>query len=350
MRFAGVIKYFAAFTIPGHAFIALYFQGIWVFLTPVYAFLFLSAIEMILPLNTKNKSALEEELSKKDPLYDLVLFLNVPVQYAIVIYFLFTVTNQQLLWWEILGMVISTGICCGVIGINVAHELGHRKSKTERILSKSLLLTSLYMHFIIEHNKGHHKRVSTDDDPSSARLNEPIYAFFFRTIIGSYVSAWHIQLKELKDNNHTFFSLQNEMGLFFLLQLGVLIFIFIIFSPITMLLFILACMLGILLLESVNYIEHYGLRRKLAASGNYERVQPWHSWNSDHVIGRLVLYELTRHSDHHFMASRKYQILRHLDDAPQLPAGYPAMIILSLFPPLFFRIMNPRVEKVFLSH
>ncbi len=350
MRFTGVIKYLAAFTIPGCAFIALYLQGPWVFLTPFYAFIFLSVIEMILPLNTKNKSALEEDITKKNSLYDLVLYLNVPLQYAIVIYFLFSVTHQSLQWWEIVGMVISTGICCGVIGINVAHELGHRKSKLDRILSKSLLFTSQYMHFIIEHNKGHHKNVSTIDDPSSARLNEPVYTFFFRTIIGSYISAWQIQNKELKDNSNSFFSFQNEMGLFFILQIGSLIAIYFLFSPLTMVLFILASLFGILLLESVNYIEHYGLQRKRSESGNYERVQPWHSWSSDHVIGRLVLYELTRHSDHHFMASRKYQILRHLNEAPQLPAGYPAMIILSLIPPLFFKVMNPRVEKVSLSH
>lgn len=345
-----MLKYLVAFTIPGCAFIAMHFQGIWVFLTPVYAFLFLAAIEMILPLNTKNKSAMEEEIAKKDPLYDMILYLNVPVQYAIVFYFLNTITYQSLTWWELTGMVISTGICCGVIGINVAHELGHRKSKGERFLSKALLLTSLYMHFIVEHNKGHHKRVSTEDDPSSARLNEPIYSFFFRTIIGSYFSAWHIQLKELKESGHTFLSYRNEMVIFFLLQFVFVIGIALLFSLQTMFLFLIASLIGILLLESVNYIEHYGLRRKLSTSGNYERVQPWHSWNSDHVIGRLVLYELTRHSDHHFLASRKYQILRHLDDAPQLPAGYPAMIILSLVPPLFFKVMNPRVDKVSLSH
>ena len=350
MRITGVLKYLVAFTIPACAFIAMYFQGIWVFLTPVYAFFFLAAIEMILPLNTKNKSALEEEIAKKDPLYDMILYLNVPIQYCIVFYFLNTITYQTITWWEITGMVISTGICCGVIGINVAHELGHRKSKRERILSKALLLTSLYMHFIVEHNKGHHKRVSTEDDPSSARLNEPIYSFFFRTIIGSYISAWHIQLKELKEEGHSFLSYRNEMAVFFLLQSGFIIGLALIFSLQAMFLFLIASLIGILLLESVNYIEHYGLRRKLSTSGNYERVQPWHSWNSDHVIGRLVLYELTRHSDHHFLASRKYQILRHLDVAPQLPAGDPAMIILSLFPPLFFKVMNPRVEKVSLSH
>ncbi len=350
MKVMRLLKYFAGFTIPLCAFLAMYLQGFWVFLTPVYAFFFLAALEMILPINKYNKNALEEEVAKKDKLYDIILFLNVPVQYAIIYYFLYTVTYVELNAWEITGIVISTGICCGVIGINVAHELGHRKSKLERFLSKTLLLTSLYMHFIIEHNKGHHKHVSTDDDPSSARLNEPIYTFFFRTIIGSYFSAWNIQMRELKEKHASFLSFKNEMLLFTIIQISALILIALVFTPITALLFIGAALGGILLLESVNYIEHYGLKRKLAESGNYERVQPWHSWNSDHVIGRLVLYELTRHSDHHYLASRKYQVLRHLDEAPQLPAGYPAMILMSLVPPLFFKIMNPRVGKILLSH
>lgn len=350
MRIAGVLKYFAGFTIPLCAFLALYFQGIWVFVTPFYAFLFLSALEMMLPLNKKNLSEMEESIAKKDPLYDFVLYLNVPVQYGIVIYFLFLVNQQLLTGWETAGIILSTGICCGVIGINVAHELGHRKNPLERIMAKSLLLTSLYMHFIIEHNKGHHKMVSTQNDPSSARLNEPIYLFYFRTIFGTYFSAWKIQKRELREQKKHFFSKQNEMLIFLILQISVLILISFIFSLQTMLFFLIAAVIGILLLESVNYIEHYGLRRNITVSGNYERVQPWHSWNSDHMIGRLVLYELTRHSDHHYMTSRKYQILRHLDEAPQLPAGYPAMILLSLFPPLFFRIMNRRVKKVSLSH
>jgi len=345
MRTIKILKYLVGYTIPLAAVAGIYLQGAFVFITPLYAFVLLPFIELIIPVNNRNFSALEEEVAKKDRLYDWFLYLHVPLQFAVVFYFLHTIFAAQLAGWEILGMIISVGICCGVIGINVAHELGHRKSKVEQFLAKMLLLTSLYMHFIIEHNKGHHKRVSTLDDPSSARLNEPVYTFYFRTIFGSIKSAVDIQQKELKVSKQSIFSLGNALGWFFVIEILWLVLIASIFSFQTMLIYLPAALIGMLLLESVNYIEHYGLRRELMDSGLYERVQPWHSWNSNHVIGRLVLYELTRHSDHHYLASRKYQVLRHLDTAPQLPAGYPAMIIMALIPPLYFHVMNPLVAK-----
>ncbi len=350
MHLKKILKYTVGFTIPICAALAISFGGIWVFLTPFYAFFFLAALEMLMPLSKKNMSEIEEEVNKKDPVYDWMLYLNVPVQFGLLFYFLYTISHQQLYWWELSGLILSMGICCGVIGINVAHELGHRKSIFERFLAKSLLLTSLYMHFIIEHNKGHHKKVGTEHDPSSALLNENIYAFYFRTIFGSIKSAREIQKSELQADAKKTISFSNELLLFFIIELFFIIITAILFEWQTAIFFIIASIIGILLLESVNYIEHYGLRRKIAPSGNYERVQPWHSWNSDHMVGRLVLYELTRHSDHHYLSSRKYQILRRLEEAPQLPAGYPAMILLSLVPPLFFKVMNPRVEKVMATH
>jgi alkane 1-monooxygenase len=346
MRVTQVLKYLAGYTIPLSAGLSFYFLGIYSFLTPVYAFGLLPFIELIIPVNNKNLSAVEEEMAKKDPVYDWLLYLHVPIQYGMLIWFLFIVTNVPLQGFELIGVILSMGTCCGVIGINVAHELGHRKNPGEQLLAKALLLTSLYMHFIIEHNKGHHKNVSTPNDPSSARLNEPLYLFYFRTITGTVRSAWEIQLQELTAQKKSFFSFSNNMFYFQCIQLTLLLAITFIFSFQTMLYFLLAASIGILLLEAVNYIEHYGLRREKAASGMYERVQPWHSWNSDHVIGRVVLYELTRHSDHHYMASRKYQVLRHADEAPQLPAGYPAMILLALIPPAYFRVMNPMIKKI----
>jgi alkane 1-monooxygenase len=106
-----------------------------------------------------------------------------------------------------------------------------------------------------------------------------------------------------------------------------------------------AAFMGMLMLETVNYIEHYGLQRKLGASGQYERAMPHHSWNSDHVVGRLMLFELSRHSDHHYLASRKYQVLRHHDNAPQMPTGYPGMMLLALVPPLWFSIMHKKIKE-----
>lgn len=344
------LKYFAAYSIPISAFLSLYFGGYATFICIFYAFGILPIIELIVPVSETNLNKAEEEVIKKDLFYDLLLYLNIPMLFGIIFYFLFLITHDNYKWWELTGMVTAIGICCGVCGINVAHELGHRVNNKDQFLAKTLLLGSLYMHFIIEHNRGHHKHVSTDDDPASAKLNEPVYYFWMRTVVFSFISAWNIEKKELQKQEKNIFSYQNEMLRFIFIQLIFLIIIAIFFSLQAMFLFIASACIGILLLETINYIEHYGLRRKKSASGNYERVMPWHSWNSNHYIGRICLYELTRHSDHHYLASRKYQTLRHLQEAPQLPAGYPAMMLLTLIPPVWFLIMNKRIDAISKAH
>jgi alkane 1-monooxygenase len=248
--------------------------------------------------------------------------------------------------WDRAGRIGAMGILCGSFGINVAHELGHRVNRFEQFLAKSLLLTSLYMHFFTEHNKGHHKRVATPEDPSSARYGEMIYTFWFRTVIMGYLSAWHIANEECIKKGRSPLSIHNEMIRFQLIQLSLMALIYWAFGGWVLLYFLAAAGMGILLLETVNYIEHYGLQRKATGEGKYERAMPEHSWNSDHMIGRLFLFELSRHSDHHYLASRKYQILRHHDEAPQMPTGYPGMMLLSLLPPAWFAVMNPRIKKM----
>jgi alkane 1-monooxygenase len=230
------------------------------------------------------------------------------------------------------------GIMCGVFGINVAHELGHSAKIFDRIIARVLLSTSLYMHFYVEHNKGHHKWVATNQDPATARKNESIYSFWFRVIPGSYVSAWKISINECKRANRPL--LLSETFMYTLLQLFICVVIFI-WNPLALLLFIIASVLGIMLLETVNYIEHYGLIRNKINDNRYEKVAPEHSWNSDHILGRAVLFELSRHSDHHANPERSYQDLRSLETSKQLPFGYPAMIVLALFPRRWFQVMNP---------
>jgi len=214
------------------------------------------------------------------------------------------------------------------------------------LMAKALLLTALYTHFFIEHNRGHHKHVATDKDPASARFGESIYAFWLRSVTGSYRNAWRLESKRLQRQGLPFWSWRNEMIRFQVYQVLYLALVGLIFGW-QMIGYALAiAVFGFLLLESVNYIEHYGLRRKEIAPGRYEKVQPWHSWNSNHEMGRIFLYELTRHSDHHYKASRKYQILRHFDESPQLPFGYPTSIVISLIPPLWFALMNGRVKRM----
>lgn len=201
------------------------------------------------------------------------------------------------------------------------------------------------MHFFIEHNRGHHKNVSTDEDPASSRYGETLYAFFIRSVRDGWLSAWHLERKRLDRASQPFWSLQNEMLRFQIIQVLLLIIILLCCNWQTMLFFIGSAIIGFLLLETVNYIEHYGLRRKRIDGKYYERTLPIHSWNSNHPLGRILLFELTCHSDHHYMASRQYQVLRHFEESPQMPTGYPGIMVLSFFPPLWFKVMHQQIEK-----
>lgn len=338
------LKYLLVFSLPVLAYVSFTSTGWLTFAPMLEAFLLVPFLELFFKPNPDNISKEEEEIRKADPIYDLLVYLVVPIQFYFVWFFCGVIGEPGLSTWDVIGRVTSMGLLCGVIGINVAHELGHRSTWYERLMAKSLLLTSLYMHFYIEHNKGHHRNVSTREDPSSARLGESLYVFWVRSVALSYVSAWKLEAERLEKKGSSPFSIWNEMIWFQLIQVGLLGLIYFLFGGWVLLYFVLAATMGFLLLETVNYIEHYGLERKLVESG-YERVMPTHSWNSDHVVGRLMLFELSRHSDHHFIASRKYQILRHMDESPQMPTGYPGMMLLATVPPLWFWIMNNQLRK-----
>lgn len=311
----------------------------------LYAWVFIPLVELIISPRTENLGVAEEQVAKDDSMYDIWLYLVLPLQYAALTLFLFSLKDQSLTTGELIGRIFVMGLLCGTFGINVGHELGHRKNLYERNIAKALLLTSLYMHFYIEHNKGHHKNVSTKEDPSSARRGESVYQFYFRSVILSYVSAWKIAADDQRKKRFPIIHYTNQMLQFQSLQLLFIAAIYIIFGTTIMLYFICAASIGFLLLETVNYIEHYGLERKKTETG-YERAMPHHSWNSSHILGRLMLFELSRHSDHHYLASRKYQVLRHHEEAPQMPTGYPGMMILSLLPPLWFAVMNKKIDAM----
>lgn len=341
-----VFKYLSPCLLYTGAIIAFSAQGFAVWLPLVYTWFFIPLLELAVRPDASNLSQAEEELAKKNRLYDYLLYLIVPLQFVALGIFIYIITFVVQPAIDIAGKTMVMGLLCGTFGINVGHELGHRVNRFEQLLAKALLLTSLYMHFFIEHNKGHHKRVATPEDPSSARYGEPLYAFWLRSIAFSYLSAWQIAAADTKKKGYKVLSLHNEMIQFHLLQLSFVTMVVFFFGWMTGLLFVAAALQGILLLETVNYIEHYGLQRKEIATGKYERAMPEHSWNSNHVIGRVMLFELSRHSDHHYLASRKYQLLRHHDYSPQMPTGYPGMMLLSLVPPLWFKVMNRRIKKL----
>ncbi|CAN5318763.1 alkane 1-monooxygenase [soil metagenome] len=341
------VKYLSPVVVYVLAFFAFTFTGWVTAIALLYAWILLPVAELILPADSKNLEEAETEIAKADKTYDYLLYLFVVLQYAAVIYFLFSMKNiGQLHTWEIAARIGTMGLLCGTFGINIGHELGHRVNILEQRLASAALLTSLYMHFKIEHNKGHHFRVATPDDPASARYNEPVYLFYFRTIIFSYLSAWQIANSEMKKKGLPVFHLKNSMIQVHLIQLLYVSCIAFVFGWDITLYYLTAALIGIILLETVNYIEHYGLQRRKTAADRYERAMHEHSWNSNHILGRIMLFELSRHSDHHFKASRKYQLLQHHDNSPQLPTGYPGSMILSLIPPAWFYVMNRRIKNI----
>jgi alkane 1-monooxygenase len=320
-----LLSYLFTLVIPISVHINLVKSGSFSFLALIVSYAVLPLLELMLPQPKENPKELGSSLS-----FDALLYLVTLYHFFLVVIYGATFSTE-LLWWEHLGRTLALGISCGVIGINVAHELGHRKERPHQITAFLLLATSLYTQFFIEHNKGHHRHVATLKDPATARLNESLYVFIVRSMMGTLRGAFKL-------DRQLFFL---GMGLHLLL-IGVFYFFV---GPQAALGFIGAALFGAANLEAVNYIEHYGLLRNINPSGRPEKVQPHHSWNSNHYLGRKILFELTRHSDHHAHASRPYYDLRNFEEAPVLPTGYPGMMVLSLVPPLFFKVMNPRVEK-----
>ncbi len=339
-------KYYSAFAFVPLTALAFQWGGFLTFAFPLFVFGLLPILELSMPAGTGNLDTEAERQALSSRLYDWVLYLLVPAHWFLLLLFLHGFASAEWGTVSTVGSVWTMGLCCGIFGINVAHELGHRHKPFEQFLAKSLLVTSLYLHFFIEHNRGHHTRIATDDDPASARLGESLYRFWARSMVGGWLSAWELERRRLEKKGRKWFSWDNQMLRFQVIQLSWVATVSIVWGFRTTLGYLTAALLGGLLLETVNYIEHYGLRRRKLDDGRWERVTADHSWNSDHQLGRLLLFELTRHSDHHLHASRKYQVLRHIEEAPQMPTGYPGMMTLALIPPLWFKLVHPLIPGV----
>lgn len=338
------LKYLTIYLLPLTVAFSFTGEG-WLTLLPlVVFFLLIPLAELFLKPDARNLDEKERELAAKDPFYDWLLYSMIPIQITFLAWFLLTFqsANSTL---ELVGRTISMGIMCGVIGINIGHELGHRTNRYEQFLGELLLLTSLENHFLPYHNRGHHNNVATPEDPATARKNEWLYLFWIRSHFGSFIQAWQIEFDRMQIIGKSKFSIQNKMLIYTLVQILVCALIFLIISPKALLFFLIVSAGGILLLETVNYIEHYGLLREKRENGTYDRVRRIHSWNSNHVFGRVVLFELSRHSDHHYKPDRPYQLLETHEESPIMPTGYPGMMLLALLPPLFFRVMNKKIEE-----
>lgn len=278
----------------------------------------------------------------KDPYYPFAVQISVYGLYVSFIYTCWYIANHDLSWISYFGLSWTAAISSG-IAINTAHELGHKRSLFSRWLAKFTLAPVFYGHFFVEHNKGHHVHVSTPNDPATSRFNETFWQFLPRTVIGSIRSACEIENKRLKAKKKSFWTIENEVLHSWLLSVilwGGVVATFG-FQMIPFLL--IQSILGFSMLEIVNYIEHYGLERKKLPSGRYEMCQVEHSWNSNSIASNIFLYQLQRHADHHAHPGRSYQSLRHFPSSPQLPSGYGTMILVALVPPLWFKMMNPKV-------
>jgi alkane 1-monooxygenase len=337
------MKYLLAYSIPIISLLGIHYQGVLSYSGVLFAFVLIPFFEIILPTNEDNYSEEEMKNRLKNRFFDFLLYLNIPIVYGILFFTIWKVTQNNLTAFELTGTTLSLGIVLGANGINVAHELGHREKLYERIFGKILLIPSHYTHFFIEHNHGHHLHVSTPNDPSTAKYNQSLYTFWWQTVSGTYVKAWEIQKKLNQIENRPFYAIKSDMFWFTIIQISYLVSIYFFFGFNGFLLALFAGIVGFLLLETINYIEHYGLKRNLLPSGRFERVTEKHSWNSNHILGRIMLYELTRHSDHHFKSQKKYQILEYHDISPQMPYGYPTSMVISFIPPLWFAVMNKRV-------
>jgi alkane 1-monooxygenase len=322
--------------------VALTGLGVFWFYGPFLVFVLFPLLDFVVGMDAENPPDSVIKWLEQDRYYRWCTYVFIPVQYAGLVFACWLWAYGGLSTVDSIGLVLTMAMVSG-IAINTAHELGHKRADLEKWLSKVALAQSGYGHFFIEHNRGHHVRVATPEDPASARLGESFWAFLPRTVAGSLSSAWGLEKSRLERVGHSAFSIHNDIVQAWAMTVGLFALLTIVFGPVVLPYLLLQAVLGFSLLEVVNYLEHYGLMRQKKEDGRYERCRPEHSWNSNNVASNVLLYHLQRHSDHHANPTRRYQALRHVDEAPQLPTGYAGMILLAWFPPLWRRVMDRRL-------
>lgn len=348
MNFFRKIGFFSAFILPSLVMLGIYLGGGWQIMAVVFVFVVIPFIDRWAGLDTQNVSPADQATVGEAFYYRFVTYLWVFVQIGFLAWAIDVVATERMSWIELALFIVSCGLVTGGIGITVAHELGHKKSKPERFFSQVLLLTVCYMHFYIEHNRGHHVHVATPEDPATARKHQNVYAFWVQSVFAGYAHAWKIETQMLRNRNRSKYSLHNRMFWYTLLPILLCAMITMVYATyginwLIPIFFFGQSIVAFTLLELVNYVEHYGILRAEISPGQYERVNPLHSWNASHLVSNFFLFQLQRHADHHYNAVKRYQVLDHYDGSPQLPFGYPTMILIALIPPLWFTMMDPRL-------
>ena len=317
------------------------FGGFWL-LGPAVIFGLFPILDLAIGVDAENPPDSVLKWLEQDRYYRWCTYVFLPLQLASLVFACWVWSHEGLSVLANIALAITVGMVSGV-AINTAHELGHKRDSLERWLSRIALAPSGYGHFYIEHNRGHHVRVATPEDPASARLGESFYAFWPRTVSGSLRSSWELERIRLARQERPPWTIHNDLLGAWLMTVVLFAALVAVFGPTILPYLLLQAVIGFSLLEVVNYLEHYGLRRERREDGRYERCRAEHSWNSNNVASNVLLYHLQRHSDHHANPIRRYQALRSVDEAPQLPTGYAGMILLALVPPVWRRVMDHRL-------
>lgn len=322
------------------------YQNPWVLIAPLgVSYLLLPVLDWVVGVDQNNPPEELVPQLEDDPYYGRLLAFCIPAHLISLIAAAWLVGSYDLGWGFLAAFAAVMGMYSG-LSINTAHEIGHKTGKRERFLSRVALAITGYGHFCIEHNLGHHRDVATPEDPASSRMGESIYRFMLREIPGAAKRGWREEAKRLEKRGLKVWSLDNHILQSYLMTLALQGGLVIIFGWPLIIFFLIHNFFGWYQLTSANYIEHYGLLRMKKENGRYERCQPHHSWNANHYVSNLLLFQLQRHSDHHANPARSYQSLRSFDNLPELPSGYMAMYALAYIPPLWFKVMNKRLLEV----
>ena len=344
-RFTAALPFFLSFLLIPLVWIGAVRGGAWVLLTPLATWYLFSAIDILTGLNTQNADldTTEDQLFW----YKLLTQFWVPVQFLTLFGLIWYVSRaDHLNGWEIFGVMFGTGVMTGTVGIVYSHELLHQRNRFERWLGDILLAMVLYSHFRSEHLLVHHRYVGTPRDPVTARYNEGFHRFYPRVLRESLQSSFRAERDMLARKGLPWTHRSNPFWRYWALQAGMLLLALALGGWLGAALFLVQAGVAIWQLEVVNYVEHYGLTRKHLGDGRYEHVLPRHSWNASHRATNWLMINLQRHSDHHYRPDRRFPLLQTYDEteAPQLPYGYPLMAMAAMVPPVWKRVMNPKVR------